>query len=474
MSRKNLIIVLVVLIAVAAIVALAVALPQFAKCSPSGGTTPSPTETEPGSPTPDPNPEEYAKRFGDFSAITCTIGDDPKTTANITWQSLAAAQTGYVRIYEKSAGSASAAVVTANVFSETLSVPVLGQYDLKNPELSDVKGQIYRCYLTGLKPGTEYIYTAGYEGGAESSEMSFTTASDGDSFSFLLVADTQGFTKRNFDVWETLATLSAEKFGDFDFLIHLGDAVEEGKNHYQWQLFFNAGSKLTCGKQVIDVVGNRDKKHTLLRYTNGASENRTALVSGYYSFDWGSVHFSVLNTGDGDKDLAKSQLKWLESDLAAAEGQTKIILMHKAPYTNANHYKDSEIVALRGQILPVAEKYGVAAVISGHDHYYFRSNPVDGDGNPVPCETETVNISGVDVEMLRSNGTVYFVNGSAGCKQHDNDVDVASGINYNRASLMKGPSFSYVSVSSEKIVFLTYVCEDSKLTLFDAFGIYLH
>ena len=463
MNKKKLLIFLAAVVAVALVAVAVIVIAALTNTPGPGGPgdTPSPKDNS-----------ELAARFGEFSSVSVTIGEDPKTTANVTWQSLETGRSGYVKFYEKNAGSAGAVKATADAFDNVFEVPVSGQFELKVPQLESVKGQIHRCYLTGLKPDTEYVFTVGYEGGAESAEMAFTTASSSESFSFILVADTQGFTKRNFDVWETLAKLAAEKCPDADFVIHMGDAVEEGKNHNQWQLFFNASSALFNGRPVIDVAGNRDKKHTLLRYTNGSRENRTALVSGYYSFDWGNVHFAVLNTGDGEKDIPKSQMKWLEADLEASTAKTKVILMHKAPYTNANHFNDPEIVAMRAQILPVAEKYGVAAVISGHDHYYFRSKPVTGEGLEAACERTEITYSGTKIEMLRSPGTVYFVNGSAGVKQHDNPISTASDIIGDVSMLTKGPSFSYVTVDNEKMVVLTYVNESGSLRVLDAFGIY--
>ncbi|MBP5311819.1 MAG: metallophosphoesterase family protein [Clostridia bacterium] len=465
MNKKNLIIFLIVVLAAAAVAAAVIIAVSIA------GKGPGPVDP---AETPEETAEsELPERFGDFSSVSLTIGNDPRTSANITWQAIETGLSGYVSYYEKSADAGSAVKVESVVEDEKFGVPVDGQYEFKNPQLEEIPGQVHRVYLTDLKPDTEYVYTVGYEGGPACAERSFRTASESTEFSFILVADTQGFTKRNFDVWENLAGLAAEQCPDFDFVIHMGDAVEEGKNHYQWQLYFNAAEKLTAGKQVVDVAGNRDKRHTLLRYTNGAADNRAALVSGYYSFDWGNVHFAVLNTNDGDKDLPKSQLKWLSNDLSAAEGKTKIILMHKAPYTNTNHCMDSEIVQIRAQILPIAEQYGVKAVICGHDHYFFRSLPIDGEGNEVSYEKTSVSIGGTTADMFRSNGTVYFVNGSAGVKQHDDPITNAFPAKTAKASLMKGPSFSYVTVDAGKIVVYTYVCENNTLKLFDAFGIYL-
>ncbi len=463
MNKRNLIIFLAVILAAAAVVAGIIIVASL--------PAPQPPD-DPDSTTAPPDRQELLERFGDFSSITVTVGENPKTTANITWQSMVPDLTGYVKFYEK--GAAEGTVKVTAVSSDTVfDVPVSGQYDFKNPQLEEAKGQVHRCYLEGLKPGTEYVFVAGYEGRGESEEKSFKTAADSDNFSFVIIADTQGFTKRNYDVFENLAKAAAETLPEYDFVIHMGDAVEEGKNHYQWQLYFNAAEKLTAGRSVIDVAGNRDKKHTLLHYTNGSSENRTALVSGYYSFDWGNLHFAVLNTGDGDKDLPKSQLKWLASDLAAAKGKTRIILMHKAPYTNANHCSDSEIVAMRAQVLPIAAEYGVAAVISGHDHYYFRSKPVDGEGKEAPCETVSIDTNGKTIDLMRSSGTVYFVNGSAGVKQHDDPIKSLDEIVSAKAMLIPGPTVSHVTVDRQKMVFTTYLYDNGSLKEIDSFGLYI-
>jgi hypothetical protein len=470
-NKKNLLIFLGIILAVCVAAAVVIAVSVSVKNRHDPDSTPGPDSGH-----------EYLERFDEFSCVTVAAGANPATAVNFCWQTYNGIADGFVRYAKKEGSAVTLPAETAKVeaYSEntTFSVPVDGQFDYKNPSLQDVPAVLHRVYLTGLEPATEYVYTVGGtlpDGTITESEPAvFRTVPEGDTFSFLLVADTQGFTQRNYDVWGSLLSLALEKLPGFDFTVHMGDTVEEGKNAYQWQMYYNSSSGILGKIPTVSVVGNKDKKHALSHFTNGADGNRTALVSGYYSFDVGSVHFSVLNTGDGDKDLPKAQLKWLKADLEAAADKHKIILIHKAPYSDANHCFDAEIVAIRSQILPVANDYGVAAVLEGHDHYFFRSVPVNGQGAAADYNVSTVAVGGVDTKMfsVNGNGTVYFVNGSAGCRQHDNPIPGTADVLTDYSALMKGASLSYVSVDGEKIVFTTYVNENGTLKLYDSWGLY--
>mgnify|MGYP002229734706 FL=1 len=49
----------------------------------------------------------------------------------------------------------------------------------------------------------------------------------------------------------------------------------------------------------------------------------------YYSFDYGDVHFTVINTQDDEMaefepDLLNEQIKWLENDLATTDKKWKL------------------------------------------------------------------------------------------------------------------------------------------------------
>ena len=460
MNKRSLVIFLaVILTAVLAGAAVYTAVTLSRRTPPDPGGTPSPT-----------GGDSYLSRLDGFSCVTVTCGADPMTSVNITWQTFREDLSECLLEYRTEGGDALWAVPVSE--TTAFQIPTDGQFDYKNPSLREVRGVNHRVYLTDLTPGTKYLYRI--VSGDSSEEYSFTTARADEKFSFLLVADTQGFTQRDFDVWGGTAALMTGAFPDYDFIVNMGDQVEEGKNQYQWQMLFKAAGSVIPNSTVIDVPGNKDKKYAMLHFTNGAEDDRTALVSGYYSFNWGKVHFAVLNTGDGDKDIPKAQLKWLRRDLEAAAGYHKIILIHKAPYSDANHCGDEEILAIRDQVMPVAGEYGVTAVLAGHDHYFFRSVPVIEAGRAADYTESSITWMDRSAKMFKVNGpgAVYFINGSAGARQHDDPIKAPEGVLTDKSSLMSGPSFSYVTVDEEKIVFMTWCSNNGSLKFFDSWGVY--
>ena len=55
-----------------------------------------------------------------------------------------------------------------------------------------------------------------------------------------------------------------------------------------------------------------------------------------YSYDYGPVHFVVLDSQEEEQkkhgDILKIQQTWLEADLAASKAKWKIVFFHKPPY----------------------------------------------------------------------------------------------------------------------------------------------
>ena len=128
-------------------------------------------------------------------------------------------------------------------------------------------------------------------------------------------------------------------------------------------------------------------------------------TSTFYSFDWGPAHFAVLDSND-DFEECSIQMKWLCVDLAAARERERawiILIVHQPPYTTGG-YSSSELPATR-LIPPIADRFGVDLVISGHDHNYQRSFPLRG-GQVVD--------GWQDPSFVLPRGTVYLVSGGGG------------------------------------------------------------
>ncbi len=95
----------------------------------------------------------------------------------------------------------------------------------------------------------------------------------------------------------------------------------------------------------------------------------------FYSFDNKGVHFVSVDTTES---LAPGspQLRWLEKDLAASTADWKVLYFHH-PLYNGNPGDNGPNDEYLG---PLIAKYGVDLLLSGHEHNYQRSKPLNANG----------------------------------------------------------------------------------------------
>jgi hypothetical protein len=165
-----------------------------------------------------------------------------------------------------------------------------------------------------------------------------------------------------------------------EFVLHTGDFVDSGDSVAEWEEF----REITQGLRIYPTVGNHDYP----------LENYFAIfnVSSYYSFDYNYLHIVSLNAFE-NVSPGSVQYRWLEDDLnSTPKWRWKVVFLHLPPYSSGEHGSDMRI---RGSLVPLFERYGVAAVFSGHDHGYERSYPI---------------LKG----KVHRQGVVYFVTGGGG------------------------------------------------------------
>ena len=413
--------------------------------------------------------------------IVVTFGDDPATQKNFSWYTEPDSSKSIVQYYEISSAADAAkpdfkGAKQAEGFAETLDtyLPAEGQENSASASMEAAQFARHGVYIDGLRPGTLYVYRVG-DGKNWSAAGTFATApetavSAEAGFSFLIVGDSQGYTQSDFALWAGVYGAAVKNCPDSAFTVHLGDFIENEDNALSWRYCLTLPEALRSAT-LVPVAGNKEDDNFLKYFLLGTREGVTAL-NGYYSFDYMNVHFTVLNTGDGSKDLTKAQLKWMRRDLetdAAKNAAWRIVLIHKAPYSDRNHADDSEIVDIRAQLLPEFEAYNVDVVLEAHDHYYFRSEPVTAGGSAVAAySSETVTAGGEQVTLFRAadggyfggaNGVFYFMPGPSGVKQHSKGFREMPEILAAKSLLLSEPVFCRCEVSADRICFYTYTVD---------------
>ena len=253
---------------------------------------------------------------------------------------------------------------------------------------------VYTVVLTGLEPGSAYEYRAGYEGSRTGWHK--LPSAQPDRFKALIFPDSQS---SDYSGWRKLAQTAYSKNEDAAFFINMGDLVDNGYDFSQWRAWFNSVAPMIENIPFAPVMGNHETYNmdwqiapptpylTLFNLPeNGTDANKNQ----YYSFDYGDVHFVVLNTqtdemADFNPDLMQQQLNWLRSDLAGTQSKWKIVLMHKdilryAFTDRPNNFDPASIqfTPWAQQLMPVFEEYNVDAVLTAHLHTYRRRVPLKG------------------------------------------------------------------------------------------------
>jgi PKD repeat protein len=300
--------------------------------------------------------------------------------------------------------------------------------------------------LEGLNPDTRYYYSIGTS----------TVVLAGDDADHFFVTSPLTGTSKPTRIWVIgdagEGTPSALAVRDAyyaytgathtDLWLMLGDNAMPWGTDLQYQTkVFEVYHDMLRKSVVWPTLGNHDSVSASSSQQSGAyydifslpaAAEAGGVASGteaYYSFDYGNIHFIVLESQETDRSVGGAMMTWLEQDIAATAQDWTIAFWHHPPYSKGKHDSDTEPrqIEMRENALPILEDYGVDLVLSGHCHSYERSFLIDGHYGDSTTFTEGHVVDGGDgqgggdggyfkptVGPGPHEGTVYAVAGSSG------------------------------------------------------------
>lgn len=288
--------------------------------------------------------------------------------------------------------------------------------------------------FTGLQPGTRYDYAVAGQDAGKGSFVTPPAATSTAPYHFIVYGD----TRTRHDVHRSVVQ-AILKHGTPDFVVQSGDMVENGYDNALWPIFFDIERELLRHTAFFPVLGNHERN-------SKDFYSFFQVESPYYSFDWGSSHFVMINSDVANVSASPTvqqafwseQTRWMEEDLAKSQkAEFRFVVAHHPPFTAVAHRQDDNLHMKA--LVPMFEKYHVSAGLFGHDHNY---------------------------QHYLKNGIHYVGSGGGGAPLYDVD-DPPKGIT---VKVMSTENFVAVNVDGKVAHFETFTPDGQKIDEFEIKG----
>ena len=329
-------------------------------------------------------PEERYIAFTKADAFNLrqVITADSSSSRTIMWQSEPENKDAFVEYRAISKADApSSAQDTKPVQKNTNDAAVKSSVSTQKERLNDKftdNGKttyVHTVTLQNLQPGTEYEYRLGHEN-----------------------RRSQWYDSQSakYKAWEDVAMPAWQRYRDAQFFITMGDLVDNGEHAYQWNEWFTRIGPMITRIPAAPVMGNHETytmdwkvrmPQAYLHYFQLPEGTSASYKNQFYSFDYGDVHYVVLNTQmremeEFQPNLLQDQLAWFKADMEKTRKKWKVVLMHKDVLRYGFLTRKTpreEGVSEEGKIfMPLFDKYNVDAVLTAHLHTYRNRGHIYG------------------------------------------------------------------------------------------------
>lgn len=236
---------------------------------------------------------------------------------------------------------------------------------------TDTTNHVYRDDISGLTPGTKYYYQVVV--GSQCSGGTFYAAPASSSTSVKFTA--YGDTRTNGSVHNGIAGQVDALFRSdpaFQTLnLNVGDWVSaDSESAWTSEWFVSSYTNLRTQDANISDIGIRGNHEGAATFWKRYWPEPFQPGGLYWSFDYGPMHVVMMDSYTS-YTVGSTQYNWLKADLAASTKKFKIVMIHEPGWSANGGHPDNTTVQTALQ--PLFVQYGVAMVLSGHNHYYARA-----------------------------------------------------------------------------------------------------
>jgi hypothetical protein len=305
--------------------------------------------------------------------------------------------------------------------------------------VSGVETYTHHATMTGLTPGTPYVYDVLHDG-VDAVAGTFRTAPAGRTgFRFTSFGDhaTPVDGDPLASPWSRLVVDQVEAQEPLFHLLN-GDVCYANMSRDRvgtWRNYFANVTRSARHRPWMPAPGNHENERGNGPVGFGAFQTRFALPDHggppehrglWYAFTAGAVRVVVLSADDvclqdgGDTYIRAysegAQRRWLDATLAAARTHPAVdwvvVCMHQTAISTADHFNGCDR-GIREEFLPLFDRHGVDLVLCGHEHHYERSHPLRGaDRHGETLRPRAVAHDARTIDT--SAGTVHVVLGGGG------------------------------------------------------------
>ncbi len=386
--------------------------------------------TVPGGSDPNP-PAPTLSGSADIDLVTLTYFDDACTEYGVSFHSFANMTSPTIQIVqgvatgESSFNSAREIAVTDNYTKEINAFENYSkttyEYDYKwenrSEMFSPITTYIHQGVIDNLSFNTTYSYRVGDSDADVWSEIyTFTTRPENvGNFSLIYTADTQpeNSDKKGWKGVSTIFSKALSQAPTASFFVSGGDFVycsDDGMSTISpWRNTINGSNNLFGSDAYFAehpwfvANGNHDNNYVQYFFNNDTVNTSTD----YYSYDYGDVHFIVLDSGHNG-ELDTTQINWLRTDLSNTQKKFKVVFLHWPFYC---HNERDMTDATSRSAIDIFEQYDVDFVISAHvNEDYYTTYPLKNDA----IGTSSYTTEG-DIKFFQGgNGPIYLQNAGSG------------------------------------------------------------